>query len=127
VSDAGEFPQALLLLVTGGLLAVVGHLGSRRATMWIGVAFVTLGAGLLVIAIAGSDASITVQGFLVAMAGVGLVVLAWWLLRKHPLDRFAAPAKAAADQPAPQLRPPAMPPPEPRSSDLRPPDSPPGP
>ena len=89
VADSGQAAQALLLLLAGVVLAAAGHLGHRHATTWIGVAFVTLGAGAFVVALGGDDPAPAAVGLLLALAGGGLGALAWWLLAKHPLDRFA--------------------------------------
>jgi hypothetical protein len=46
----------------------------------------------------GDDPAPAAVGLLLALAGGGLGVLAWWLLAKHPLDRFARDeAQAGAD------------------------------
>jgi hypothetical protein len=74
----GEAGGAVLVGLAGLALAVVGYLGQRRLTTWLGAAVVTYGVAALVIAIVSSDDRVG-GGILLAVFGAALVAVAFAL------------------------------------------------
>jgi hypothetical protein len=97
-SRFGEGGGAVLVLLAGAALVAVGNISGRRATMWTGAALLASGVIAIVAVILGSDASPIAAGLLIAVAGLVVAGVAYYLQLRR---RYVAAPPASVPPPAP--------------------------
>lgn len=88
-SDLSDVGGSLLVIGAGAGLGIVGHLGLRRLTTWLGAALVAGGVAAFVGAVIGDDAEPVTIAVALAAAGVGLAGIMLAIARRaEPVDHF---------------------------------------
>ena len=82
-SELGDAGGAILLGLAGLALAIVGHLGRRRFTTWLGAFFVPIALAALVFTIVSDDDRVG-GGILLAVFGAALVVVCLFVPQMQP-------------------------------------------
>ena len=84
--NLGNVGGALLVAAAGAVLAVVGGIAERRATLWIGVAFIVSGVIGLVAALLNDDPAPAAVGLLILVGGVVVAGVAWLAARRGAVE-----------------------------------------
>lgn len=88
--DYGDAPSIILLIALSLGLIFIGGVANRRATTWIGTAFLTAGLIAFVISLLGDESGLTEFALLAVLFGVGLGAIgakyATQLLAKHMIN-----------------------------------------
>ena len=87
--NLGNVGGALLVVAAGIVLVAVGAFAHRRATLWIGVAFLVTGIVGLVAAVLNDNPSPWAIGILILVGGLVVGLAAWVVASRRPTSEAA--------------------------------------